>query len=215
VLLLQPSQSQDQLYQQLLLRMFNPSHHFNHSSVNQFNNIQMPRLKSLRSENLNSPHVGHIDHAIQSQKTVYRDSPTQTDNPRTNRFVRNSNVSNSNERQFYRAPIPVPNWKIFYTGGGGKNSTSLKHFLNQVEYEAETERISLDFVLMDIHHLLKDDAYRWFFPKRNQFYSWADFKTAIQEQSNKIWKIVNREITNIFPSFCRVLNFSLMNYKFL
>ncbi len=58
----------------------------------------------------------------------------------------------------------------------------MKHFLNQVEYEAETERISLDFVLMDIHHLLKDDAYRWFFPKRNQFYSWADFKTAIQEQ---------------------------------
>jgi hypothetical protein len=41
--------------------------------------------------------------------------------------------------------------------------------LNQVEYEAETERISLDFVLMDIHHSLKDDAYRWFFPKRNQF----------------------------------------------
>jgi hypothetical protein len=80
-----------------------PSLQSNHSSVNQFNidNIQMPRLNTVRSVNLNSPHVGHIDHAIQSQKTVYRDSPTQNDNPRTNRFVRNSNVTNSNERQFY------------------------------------------------------------------------------------------------------------------
>jgi hypothetical protein len=38
-------------------------------------------------------------------------------------------------------PITVPNWKIFYTGSSGKDATNLKHFLNQVEYEAETEKI--------------------------------------------------------------------------
>jgi hypothetical protein len=94
--------------------------------------------------------------------------------------VSNNNSSYPNVPRLnnnYIKPIPVPRWEIPFNGD--TQDVKLRRFLNKVKFLASAEGITLDNVLRDIHHLLKGNAYNWYYPRRHNFSSWLIFEQAI------------------------------------
>lgn len=84
----------------------------------------------------------------------------------------------------YRKPISVPNWNIYFAGD--QKEISPRNFINKVEFMADSENIPLNYVVRDIHYLLKTQAHNWYLVNRSGFPDWSTFKQRfLQEYLNR------------------------------